>query len=157
MALASVAAPVSAKMNVLFIMSDDMRPELAGPWGLPWMHTPNIQRLAKQGTTFSRAYCQVAVCAPSRTSLLTGIYNDYARVWTIGPYFRKSMAPQLAAPNALATIPQHFKESGYNASGFGKIFHQGGPSGGEGGLGGGDAPFSWSESYWFCDQCAYQS
>ena len=115
------------------------------------MHTPNIARLAQAGTSFRFAYCQVAVCAPSRTALLTGVRNDWARVWTIGPYFRRSMGTQ-ADPKIFKTLPQMFKEHGYNTTGAGKIFHGGGPSGGQGCCGGYDMPYSWSEPYWDCDQ-----
>lgn len=58
----------------------------------------------------------------------------------------------LGAPDKLFTLPQTFKAAGYNVTGAGKVFHQGGPSGGSGGYGGGDQPYSWSEWYWFCDQ-----
>jgi len=63
--------PHSLWSQVLMIAVDDLRPEMAGPYGQAHMHTPNLQRLAQQGTTFNRAYCQVAVCAPSRTCALS--------------------------------------------------------------------------------------
>ena len=151
LAAAALCAAAQAKVNILMIASDDMRPEIADPYGIPFMHTPNIARLAKAGTSFRFAYCQVAVCAPSRTALLTGVRNDWTRVWTIGPYFRASMGTQ-ADPAIFKTLPQMFKEHGYNTTGAGKIFHGGGPSGGQGCCGGYDMPFSWTEPYWDCDQ-----
>lgn len=144
-------AGAATTLNILMLASDDMRPEIADPYGIDFMHTPNIAKLAQAGTSFRFAYCQVAVCAPSRTALLTGVRNDWARVWTIGPYFRQSMGTQ-ADPKIFKTLPQMFKEHGYNTTGAGKIFHGGGPSGGEGCCGGYDMPYSWSQPYWDCDQ-----
>ena len=60
-----------SKPNILFIAVDDLRPEF-GAYGQPDVKTPNLDRLAARGMTFTRAYCQQAVCSPSRSSLLTG-------------------------------------------------------------------------------------
>ena len=65
--------------NVLFIAVDDLKPALACA-GDPHAKTPNIDRLAASGTVFTRAYCQQAVCSPSRSSLLTGRRPDTGRV-----------------------------------------------------------------------------
>jgi len=62
----------SSKANVLFIAVDDLRPEL-GCYGVAEIKTPSIDGLASSGVTFNRAYCQLAVCNPSRVSLLTGL------------------------------------------------------------------------------------
>lgn len=138
------------------IAVDDLRPDISGPYG-QHVQTPNIDRLAATGTTFARAYCQVALCSPSRTSLLTGLRPDTTRVWEIGPYFRETMAPEAAA--AVVTLPQRFREAGYHTVGAGKVFHPGVSSGGlSSSEGGGDGgwPFlangSWSAPYFFCDQ-----
>eukprot|EP01060_Flectonema_neradi_P039839 TRINITY_DN8923_c4_g1_i1.p1 TRINITY_DN8923_c4_g1~~TRINITY_DN8923_c4_g1_i1.p1 ORF type:complete len:528 (+),score=94.25 TRINITY_DN8923_c4_g1_i1:43-1626(+) len=150
----ATAAPAK---NILMIGIDDLRPEIAGLYGQDFAITPNLKRLTSRGATFQRAYCQVALCSPSRTSLLTGLRPDTSRVYEIGPYFRETM------PNGtgydVKTLPQWLRQEGYWAAGGGKIFHPGTSSGGptksEGG-GDGGYPFmsngSWSEPYWFCDQ-----
>ena len=72
--LVSCATALGAdrRPNVLFIAVDDLRPQL-GCYGVKQMRTPNIDRLAAQGTVFERAYCMVPTCGASRASLMTGI------------------------------------------------------------------------------------
>ena len=82
------------KPNILFIPVDDLRPEL-GCYGNKKIKTPNIDRLAKSGLVFSRAYCQQAVCNPSRASLLTGLRPDSLQIWDLVQPFRKNL------PNAI--------------------------------------------------------
>ncbi len=125
-----LALPVGAaeKMNVLFIAVDDLRPAL-GCLGDPAAKTPNIDKLASGGTAFLRAYCQQAVCSPSRSSLLTGCRPDTTKVYDLVTHFRK------AIPDVV-TLPQHFKANGYYVRGVGKIYH-----------GGYDDPPSWSERW----------
>ena len=105
------------KHNVLFFAVDDLRPEL-GCYGKDYIKSPNIDRIAKRGMVFSRAYCQQAVCSPSRTSLLTGTRPDSTKVWDLVTHFRD------AQPN-IVTLPQHFKQNGYFVQGMGKIYHPG--------------------------------
>lgn len=154
------AAGEAGRPNVLFMVVDDLRPEIAGPYGQAFMHTPNLMRLADRSTTFTAAHCQVPLCSPSRTSVLTGLRPDTTKVWTIGPYFRDVMeASSKGTGLAVATLPQYFRQYGYRVTGAGKVFHagtsSGGPSSSEGG-GDGGYPFqangSWSQPYFFCDQ-----
>jgi arylsulfatase A-like enzyme len=101
--------------NVLFIAADDLRCDL-GCYGHPLVKTPNIDRLAQRGLLFERAYCQQAVCNPSRASILTGRRIDSLRVWNLQTHFRDT------TPSAV-TLPEHFKNSGYFTQNVGKIFH----------------------------------
>ena len=124
-----------AKKDVWMIAVDDLRPEL-GCYGADGMiKTPTIDSLASLSMVFERAYCQVAVCSPSRASLLTGRRPDTNHVWRIATdeYWRMFT-------NA-TTIPQYFKENGYTSIGMGKIFHPGLPSGND------DIRYSWSLPY----------
>jgi len=115
--LALPALAQAKRPNVLFIAVDDLRPEL-GCYGAKTILTPNIDRIAKKGMTFLRAYCQQAVCSPSRTSVMTGARPDTTQVWDLVTHFRDAM------PNTV-TVAQHFKQNGYFAQGLGKIFHSG--------------------------------
>ncbi len=101
--------------NILFIAVDDMRCDL-GCYGNNFVKSPNIDRLASTGVLFRRAYCQQAVCNPSRVSLLTGLRPDTTQVWDLTTPMREVM------PNVV-TLPQYFRENGYQAVAYGKIFH----------------------------------
>jgi iduronate 2-sulfatase len=101
--------------NVLFISIDDLRPSL-GVYGDSIAITPNIDQLAGEGMTFRQVFCQAAVCAPSRASLMTGLRPDSTRVWHLGDQFRK-INP------ATVTMPQYFSKFGYHTVNVGKIFH----------------------------------
>jgi iduronate 2-sulfatase len=72
--------------NVLFIAADDLRNDL-GYYGSPTVKTPNIDRLVKRGLVFNKAYCQQAVCNPSRASIMTGMRLDTLRVWDLPTHF----------------------------------------------------------------------
>ena len=121
----------ATRKNILFFAVDDLRVEL-GAYGHPQVKSPNVDKLASKSLLFERAYCQVAVCSPSRASLLTGRRPDTNHVWRIAAdeYWR-------TFTNA-TSIPQYFKENGYVSIGMGKIFHPGPPSGFD------DEKYSWS-------------
>jgi iduronate 2-sulfatase len=95
-------------------MADDLRAELAS-YGSPAL-TPNLDRLARRAVQFDRAYCQQAVCNPSRSSMLTGLRPDTLRVWNNSTHFRTHHPD-------VATLPLHFKSQGYDTRCVGKIFH----------------------------------
>src|SRR5712664_351705 len=110
------AAP-ALKYNVLFIISDDLRPEL-GAYGNQIIKTPNIDALAARGMRFDRAYAQFPLCNPSRSSLLNGHYPTQTGVMDNNTYFR-------ARHPDYVSLPQYFKEHGYATLRTGKIFHGG--------------------------------
>lgn len=115
-AIAAQTAP-ARRPNVLFFAVDDLRPEF-GCYGFSYVKSPNLDRLARQGMVFDRAYCQQAVCSPSRSSVLTGARPDTTKVWDLVTHFRTAMPD-------VVTLPQHFKQHGYFVQGMGKIFHGG--------------------------------
>ena len=103
------------RRNVLFIAVDDLRPEL-GCYGHDHILSPNIDELAASGRLFKRAYCQQAVCNPSRTSLMTGLRPDTTGIVTNHAHFRTKYPD-------VVTLSQHFKNNGYHAQAIGKIYH----------------------------------
>jgi iduronate 2-sulfatase len=113
--LLNTSQAAAERPNVLFVAVDDLRVEL-GCYGSAHVKSPNIDKLASQGTLFERAYCQQTVCNPSRASMLTGMRPDTLRVWDLPTHFR------LNNPDVV-TLPQFFKRSGYHAQCVGKIFH----------------------------------
>lgn len=138
--LACLLTVLSAKpKNVLFIIADDLTATALSCYGHEVCHTPNIDRLAAQGTRFTRAYCQGTYCGPSRASLLSGYYPHAIKMLGYG-------SPRPAIGER-ATWPQHFKNAGYHTARVSKIFHMGVPGGIEKGTDGADDPVSWTERY----------
>ncbi len=101
--------------NVLWIMADDLRPQL-GCYGDRIVKSPNIDRFATQALRFEHAYVQAAVCSPSRNSMLSGLRPNTTGLRGFGVSIRE------AVPDII-TLPQHFKNNGYESRAFGKIFH----------------------------------
>ncbi len=107
-------AQQSAAKNVLFIIVDDLRPEL-GCYNSPIVKTPNIDKLASEGVLFDQAFCNIPVSGASRTSLLTGMrptHNTIAE-W----YISTKDVPEAT------TINRCFFENGYTTISNGKVFH----------------------------------
>ncbi len=120
------------RFNVLLLLVDDLRPAL-GCYGDERARTPHIDRLAREGFLFERAYCQQALCHPSRTSLLLGVRPDTTGVHDLRTGFRARM------PDAV-TLPQLFREHGWTTLAMGKVHHGGGEL---------DDAVSWSEApFW---------
>lgn len=117
LALGATAPAADRKPNVLMIAIDDLRPSI-GCYGDPNAKTPNMDALAARGLRFERAYCQLALCSPSRISLLSGRRPSTSKIYTIGPTLRSAMPD-------ITTLPQHFKNQGYFTRSLGKIYHVG--------------------------------
>jgi iduronate 2-sulfatase len=109
------AASAAKQPNILFIAIDDLRPEL-GSYGSELAVTPNLDALAQSGVRFERAYCQQAICSPSRASLMTGARPNTIGVIENYTYFRD------ANPD-IVTLPQHLIANGYETVYAGKIYH----------------------------------
>ncbi|WP_294358217.1 sulfatase [uncultured Sphingomonas sp.] len=114
--------------NVLLIMIDDLKPTLRS-FGDRTAISPNIDRLAARGSRFEHAYANQAVCAPSRINLMTSRRSTSTGIYEFGMDVRDYI------PNAV-TLPQLFKQQGYTAESYGKVFHVG--------HGSHDDPQSWS-------------
>jgi len=97
------------------IAIDDLRPEL-GCYGAAHVKSPNIDAFSETGLLFERAYCQQAVCNPSRTSLMTGLRPDTIGVTGNHSHFRDNRP-------GVVTLSQLFKNHGYHAQSIGKIYH----------------------------------
>jgi iduronate 2-sulfatase len=112
--------------NFLLIFVDDLRPE-TGCYGSDFVKTPNMDRLAREGLIFSRAYCQMAICNPSRASMMTGMRPHSIRIFNNETHFRKFNP-------SILTLPQFLLKNGYVSIAVGKIYHNTLPD-----------PPSWSE------------
>ena len=108
----------SRKPNVVFIIADDLNDSINGFGGHPQAHTPNLDRLAKMGVRFTNAHCNAPMCAPSRPSLLSGIYPhrsgmvDGRRPFRSFPILEKAIL-----------FPEYMINCGYQAYSGGKLFH----------------------------------
>lgn len=124
-----VSAHTEERPNILFIIADDLRNEL-GCYGSDIAITPNLDALAESGLRFDRAYCQKAVCWPSRNSLLSGLLPGSLGKTDSKATFRESHPD-------ITSMPELFKKNGYHTASFGKILHNGQ-----------DDPQSWSQPHY---------
>jgi arylsulfatase A-like enzyme len=115
--LALASACGETKPNVLLILVDDLKPAL-GAYGDKHAITPQLDKLAARGMRFDMAYCNTAVCAPSRFNLMTGSRSTSLGIYGFGSDFRRPF------PDAV-TLPQHFARHGYSTEALGKVFHIG--------------------------------
>lgn len=110
--------PALSATNVVLVIADDLNCAIS-PYGDRVAQTPNLDRLAARGMTFQRAYCQQAVCNPSRSSFLTGRRPDKIGVDDLRLSFRRATQNG----ESLVTLPEHFKRHGYICRNIGKVFH----------------------------------
>jgi iduronate 2-sulfatase len=103
--------------NVLLILVDDLKPAL-GCYGDPIAKTPHMDRLAARGMRFDLSFCNQAVCAPSRFTLMLGSHSTSTGLYGLGSQLRQRL------PDAV-TLPQHFGKHGYHTESLGKVFHIG--------------------------------
>ncbi len=122
----------AARPNVLLICVDDLKP-LLGCYGNTMIKTPNIDRLASRGMVLEGAYCNQAVCSPSRNALMTGLRSTTLGIYDLPTNFR------VAAPDAV-TVAQYFQQHGWKTEALGKIMHTG--------HGNHEDKVSWSVPHW---------
>jgi len=113
----SLKMTAAERPHVLLICVDDLKPAL-GCYGDPLAKTPNLDRLAARGMRFDLAYCNQAVCAPSRNNLLLGSRSTSLGIYNLSDHFRTSV------PDAV-TLPQYFRQQGWRTEAIGKILHTG--------------------------------
>ncbi len=104
--------------NIIFVLSDDLAQGDIGCYGQKLIQTPNLDRMAVEGTRFTQAYCGTSVCAPSRTSLMTGLHTGHSPVranWEIA-----KGEGQLPLPESTLTVAQILKSAGYATACGGK-------------------------------------
>lgn len=117
LAAAPLFLTAAERPNVLLICVDDLKPVL-GCYGDSVANTPHLDQLAARGLRLDRAYCNQAVCSPSRNALMTGLRPQTLGIYDLPTNFRK------ARPDAI-TMAQHFKANGYRTEALGKILHTG--------------------------------
>jgi arylsulfatase A-like enzyme len=115
--LGLTANALASRPNVLFIVSDDLNNYVGYLGGHPQAHTPALDTLAATGTAFPLAYCNNPICAPSRASLLTGIYPHVSRNFFWEPWHENGVLANSR------TIMEHFRYGGYTVAGTGKLMH----------------------------------
>ncbi len=116
--LLRAAESKSTKPNIIFILSDDLAMGDVGVYGQKFIKTPNLDRMAAEGTRFTQAYCGTTVCAPSRASLMTGLHTGHSPIranWEIAPG-----EGQLPLPAKTVTVAQILKGAGYATACMGK-------------------------------------
>ena len=115
--LSSVPASAAERPNVLFIIVDDLNDMPLHPQGKPLVPTPNFDRLARQGVSFTNAHCNDPICAPSRSSMLTGLYPQTSSLYWFEDYRQNAILKRSK------TLTEHLATNNYNVYSVGKIYH----------------------------------
>jgi iduronate 2-sulfatase len=100
------------------VLAADLRPQLNVAYGMTETITPNLDKFAESALVFHRAYCQQAVCSPSRNSFMSGRRPDTTKVWNFINHFREK-----GIGSEWMSLPQWFKEHDYITLASGKLFH----------------------------------
>jgi arylsulfatase A len=111
------------KPNIIFVLSDDLAQGDLGSYGQKLIKTPNLDRLAAEGTRFTQAYCGTSVCAPSRASLMTGLHSGHCPIRANGELKDKDGKPiegQMPLPADTVTVAEILKSAGYATAAVGK-------------------------------------
>jgi uncharacterized sulfatase len=120
--------------NFVLIMTDTQATNVVGAYGHPDLETPNIDRLAETGVTFTRAYTTCPLCTPARAGIFTGIYSHTAGAWT----------NNLPLGDNVITMGQRFRDGGYRTAYIGKWHLDGHDY-----FGTGLCPDGWDDAYWY--------
>lgn len=134
------AQKTEKKMNVLFIISDDLTATAVSAYENTACKTPNIDQLASEGTLYTHAYSQYPVCGPSRASLMFGYYPHATTTYGY-------VSGRENVGDNKRSFSQLFKENGYYTARVSKIYHMGVPIDIETGSNGQDDKASWTERY----------
>jgi len=103
--------------NIIFVLSDDLAQGDLGCYGQKLIKTPNLDRMAAEGTRYLQAYCGTSVCAPSRASLITGLHSGHCPIRA-----NREIQPegQMPLPAGTLTVAQVLKDAGYATACIGK-------------------------------------
>jgi arylsulfatase A-like enzyme len=117
LAAAVLATGAVAKPNLIFILSDDLAQGDCGSYGQKLIQTPNLDRMAREGTRYTQAYCGTTVCAPSRTSLMTGLHTGHSPIRA-----NRELQPegQKPLPAGTFTVAKLLQDAGYATAAVGK-------------------------------------
>jgi arylsulfatase A-like enzyme len=115
--LATSYTAATDRPNVVLIVCDDLNDYIESLGGHPQSQTPNIERLSKSGVCFAQAHCNIPICAPSRSSFLTGLYPHTSRNFGFDRWDQNEVLQNSR------TMMDHFRANGYHTLGTGKLMH----------------------------------
>ena len=110
-------APAADKPNIIFILSDDIAQGDVGCYGQKLIQTPTLDRMAKEGTRYLQSYCGTSVCAPSRSSLMTGLHSGHCPIRANREIGKEGQKP---LPEGTITVAKILKDAGYATACMGK-------------------------------------